>query len=81
MDRSLSRAVDKALTALSRPGVRLIRQNGGRDAGYYVAISGKSFRVPDEAALKLLERNDIQPHDSGLLAGFPQSWTMVRRRP
>ena len=80
MDKTSFGAVDKALTALRRPGAKLLRQNGGSVAGFYVCIPHKSFRVRDDIAAVLLERDDIQPLDSGLLPGHPQSWRLGKRR-
>ena len=67
----------KALDALRRPGARLVltytRQTASGRAFY---ISPRGGRVSDEVAQKLLERDDVQPHDSGLLPGRPQSWRL-----
>jgi hypothetical protein len=44
----------------------------GRDS-----TSGRAGgRVPDDVAHLLLERNDVQPYDSGLFPGHPQSWRL-----
>jgi hypothetical protein len=76
MNKSLAKTIDQALTALRRPGAKLLRQYGGRDAGFYVCIPHGSFRVGNDVATKLLERDDVRPHDSGLLPGHPQSWKL-----
>ena len=68
-------SLEKALHLLRKPDARLVRlhsNNGG--AGFYVWPSGG--RVPDEVAQLLLRRNDIQPYDSGLFPGHPQSWRL-----
>jgi N6-adenosine-specific RNA methylase IME4 len=71
------KVLDKALAALRRPGVKLVRTHGGAAAGFYVMLPHNSFRVPDEVAAKLLERDNVQPLDSGLPGfGGPQSWRL-----
>src|SRR5262245_47281757 len=72
-------SLEKALHLLRKPDVRLVRlhsNNGG--AGFYVWPGGG--RVPDEVAQQLLGRRDIQPYDSGLFPGHPQSWPLGNRR-
>ena len=77
MDKAFNKALDKALTALRRSDARLVRQHGGTRAGFYVELPHNSFRVRDEVAAKLLERDDIQPFDPGLPGfGAPQSWRL-----
>src|SRR5262245_27171124 len=66
MDKAFSKALDKALTALRRPDAKLVRQHGGTTPGFYVELPHDSFRVRDEVAARLLERNDVQPFDPGL---------------
>jgi len=68
-------SLEKALHLLRKPDARLVRlhsNNGG--AGFYVWPGGG--RVPDEVAQQLLGRSDIQPYDSGLFPGHPQSWRL-----
>jgi hypothetical protein len=75
--KALDRALGRALAALRRPDAKLIRQHGGTTAGFYVCLPHDSFRVPNEVAAKLLERNDVQPFDLGLPGfGGPQSWKL-----
>jgi hypothetical protein len=63
--------------AVRRPDAKLMRQHGGTTAGFYVQLPHKSFRVRDEVAARLLERNDVQPFDPGLPGfGGPQSWKL-----
>ena len=69
------KAFDKALTAMRQPDAKLMRQNG-HPVLFYICIPHKSFEVSEGIAMKLLERNDIQPFDSGLLPGHPQSWKL-----
>jgi hypothetical protein len=77
MDKAFSKALDKALTALRRPDAKLVRQHGGPTAGFYVCLPHDSFRVRDEVAAKLLERDDVQPFELGLPGfGGPQSWRL-----
>jgi len=65
----------KALDLLHRPGTRLVRLHAhDRTAGFYIWPDGG--RVPTNIVQALLARNDIQPYDSGLLPGCPQSWAM-----
>jgi hypothetical protein len=74
---AFDKALGKALTALRRPDARLVRQHGGATPGFYVCLPHDSFRVPNEVAAKLLERNDVQPFDLGLPGfGGPQSWKL-----
>jgi len=68
-------SLEKALHLLRKPDARIVRlhsNNGG--AGFYVWPGGG--RVPDEVAQQLLGRSDIQPYDSGLFPGHPQSWRL-----
>ena len=68
-------SLEKVLHLLRKPGARLVRlhsNNGG--AGFYVWPRGG--RVSDEVAQLLLERSDVQPFDSGLFPGHPQSWRL-----
>ena len=68
-------SLEKVLHLLRKPGARLVRlhsNNGG--AGFYVWPRGG--RVSDEVAELLLKRDDIQPYDSGLFPGHPQSWRL-----
>jgi hypothetical protein len=77
MEKGFSKALDKALSALRRPDAKLVRQHGGPTAGFYVQLPHDSFRVRDEVAAKLLERNDVQPFHLGLPGlGKPQSWKL-----
>lgn len=70
----MAKAFDKALEALRRPDAKLVRMHGGA-AGFYILLPHESFRVSNEIAAKLLERNDVQPFDLGLPEfGGPQSW-------
>lgn len=70
-------ALSKAIDLMRRPQALLILTYSPD------AVSGRAFfivpcggRVSDETAQKLLERNDVQPADSGLLPGHPQSWRL-----
>ena len=77
MDKAFGKALDRALTALRRPDAKLVRQHGGAKAGFYVCLPHDSFRVRDEVAAKLLERDDVQPFDLGLPGfGGPQTWRL-----
>jgi hypothetical protein len=67
----------KALDALRRPGALLVLTHTRE------AVNGRAFyiiprggHVSDEVARKLLERDDVQPYDDGLLVGHPQSWRL-----
>ena len=64
--KALDRLLGRALAALRRPDAKLVRQHGGTTAGFYGCLPHDSFRVPNEVAAKLLERNDVQPFDLGL---------------
>jgi hypothetical protein len=66
-------SLEKVLHLLRKPEARLVRLHSNNDgAKFYVWPRGG--RVSDEVAQLLLKRDDIQPHDSGLLRGHPQSW-------
>jgi hypothetical protein len=58
-----------ALDLLREPGHLLTKT--GRD--YFVVQGGP---VTEVTAKKILEREDVQPHDTGLLEGHPQSWKL-----
>jgi hypothetical protein len=65
----------KALALLRRPGSRLAKlhkANGGTE--FYIWPDGGP--VSHATASALLERNDVQPYDSGLLPDYPQSWRL-----
>jgi hypothetical protein len=68
-------SLEKALHLLRRPGSRLAKLHkspGGSE--FYIWPDGGA--VSDATARALLERNDVQPYDSGLLPGFPQTWRL-----
>ncbi len=72
-----ARPLTKALDELRRPGALLVLTYTHRTAtGRAFYIIPRGGRVSDEVAQKLLQRNDVQPHDSGLLPGRPQSWRL-----
>jgi hypothetical protein len=62
-----------ALDLLRKPGhlLCLLHAKTGRD--YFIVPGGP---VTPTVAQKILERPDVQPHDSGLLEGHPQSWRL-----
>jgi hypothetical protein len=67
--------LDRAVNALRRPDTKLVRlhsNNGG--AGFFIWPHGE--RVADDVVELLLRRNDVQPFDSGLFEGHPQSWRL-----
>jgi hypothetical protein len=73
------KAVSKALDRLRRPGARLVLTyvNDGSSVtrrAYFILPGG--HRVMDPTAQQLLERGDVEPFDSGLLPGHPQSWKL-----
>ena len=68
-------SLEKVLHLLRKPDARLVRLHSNSDgAGFYVWPRGG--RVSDEVAELLLKRDDIQPYDSGLFPGHPQSWRL-----
>jgi hypothetical protein len=72
-------SLEKAIHLLRQPDAKLVRlhsNNGG--AGFYVWPGGG--RIPNEVAQMLLGRNDVQPYDSGLFPGHPQSWRLGKWR-
>ena len=69
-------AFDKAIDLMRRPQALLIltySPDAASGRAFFIVPGG---RVSDEVAQKLLERNDMQPADSGLLPGHPQSWRL-----
>jgi hypothetical protein len=68
--------IDKALGLLRRPDARLVRLHANNGTGGFY-IWPRGGRVSDEVAQLLLGRNDVQPYDSGLFPGHPQSWRLA----
>jgi hypothetical protein len=66
--------VDKALGLLRKPNAMLVQLHTNRGTGFYIFPNGGP--VSDEVARALLEHADLQPHDSGLFPGHPQSWRL-----
>ena len=62
-----------ALNLLRQPGhsLTLLHTKSGQE--FFVTPGGP---VTKEVARKILQRPDVQPHDSGLLEGHPQSWRL-----
>lgn len=67
-------ALSKAIDELRHPGALLMLTHTTTGPAFYITPCGG--RIPDEVAQKLLERKDVQPADSGLLPGHPQSWRL-----
>jgi hypothetical protein len=67
--------IDKALSLLRRPDARLVRLHANNGTGGFY-IWPRGGRVSDEVAQLLLERSDVQPYDSGLFPGHPQTWRL-----
>jgi hypothetical protein len=75
MTTHLKMTADKALSLLCRPGAKLVRLHASNStAGFYIWPRGG--RISNEIAQALLERNDVQPYENGLLPGHPQSWRL-----
>jgi hypothetical protein len=75
----MDKAVTKALDRLRRPGATLVLtyvNDGSSVTGRAYFIMPGGHRVTDPTAQQLLERGDVQPFDSGLLPGHPQSWKL-----
>jgi hypothetical protein len=65
----------KALVLLQGSDAKLVRLHGtDGQRGFYIWPRGG--RISDQVAKALLERNDVQPYDNGLLSGHPQSWRL-----
>jgi hypothetical protein len=65
----------KAIDLLHRPGTRLAKlHKAGGGHEFYIWPNGGP--VSDATARALLERSDLQPYDTGLLPGCPQSWRL-----
>ena len=77
--KAMDKAVSKALDRLRRPDARLVLtyvNDGSSVTGRAYFIVPGGYRVMDQTAQQLLERGDVQPFDSGLLPGHPQSWKL-----
>ena len=76
LPRSMMRTMSlkAAVEALHQPGHLLVLLHGRTKPEFYVMPDGGL--VSEATAHKLLERPDVQPHDSGLLPGHPQSWRL-----
>jgi hypothetical protein len=72
--RTISLAV--ALEALRRPDHLLVVLHGKSKPEWFVMPGGP---VTEPTARRILERPDVQPHDTGLLPGHPQSWRLRAR--
>jgi len=69
--------LEKALDRLRKPGRELMltcTPDTVTGRAYFIMPGG--HRVMDQTAQQLLERGDVQPLDSGLLPGHPQSWKL-----
>jgi hypothetical protein len=67
----------KVLDLLRQRGKRLMLTHTNVDGGgcvYHIAPGG-GYVEPD-VARKIIEREDVQPLDSGLIPGCPQSWRL-----
>ena len=72
-DKTVARARDR----LRKPGARLVLAYApGTVSGRAFFIEPGGVRIADETAQRLLECPDVQPFDSGLLPGHPQSWRL-----
>ena len=69
--RTISLAV--ALEVLRQPNHLLVVLHGKAKPEWFVMPGGP---VTEQTARKILERPDVQPHDSGLIPGHPQSWRL-----
>jgi len=65
--------LERAVEALRQPDHLLVVFHGKAEPEWFVMPGG---RVTEQTARKILERPDVQPHDSGLLPGHPQSWRL-----
>jgi hypothetical protein len=75
----MDKAVSKALDRLRRSDAKLVLtyvNDGSSVSGRAYFIVPGGYRVMDQTAQQLLERGDVQPFDSGLLPGHPQSWKL-----
>jgi hypothetical protein len=71
------KTVERARDRLRKPGARLVlAYTSGAVSGRTFFIEPGGVRIADETAQRLLECPDIQPFDSGLLPGHPQSWRL-----
>ena len=69
------KTLDRALDQLRKPGATLVlcfTPDTVSGRSFYIQPDG--IRVTDELAQKLLAHPRVQPFDSGLLPGHPQSW-------
>jgi hypothetical protein len=65
----------RALALLGQPDAKLVKQHSA-DGDPRFEIWPRGGRVSDPIAQALLRRSDVQPYDSGLLPGHPQSWRL-----
>ena len=70
-------SLDGALAALRQPDHLLVVLHGKARPEWFVMPGGP---VSEQIARRILERPDVQPHDTGLLPGHPQSWRLGARR-
>jgi hypothetical protein len=68
--------LDRAVDALRWPDAKLVRLHSQTKVGRGFFIWPHGERVADDIAELLLRRSDVQPFDSGLLEGHPQSWRL-----
>ena len=66
-----------ALEALRQPDHLLVLLHGKSKPEWFVMPGGP---ITELTARRILERPDVQPHDTGLLPGHPQSWRLGARR-
>jgi hypothetical protein len=66
-------SLDDALAALRQPDHLLVVLHGKARPEWFVMPGGP---VTEQTARRILERPDVQPHDTGLLPGHPQSWRL-----
>jgi hypothetical protein len=74
--KSLSMAT-RALDLLRQRGRRLMLTHtnaGGGGCVYHVVPNGG--HVEPDVARRIIQREDVQPFDSGLIPGCPQSWRL-----
>jgi hypothetical protein len=68
---------EKAMASMRRPGTRLVKMHGGRDAGFYVVPGG---RVEDSVAAKIMAHPLVRGGRDALWPGLDQSWRMIDSR-
>jgi hypothetical protein len=64
--------IHRAMSFMRRPGAHLLRTNGGRWTGWYIAPDGG--RVDPSVAQKIIEHPQVVGAEDSLWPGLSQTW-------